>query len=303
MDPLITTILAHEGGCADRSTLLRHVSWHRLRASVREGQVARVRRDRYALPGLAAAEAGALAVGGVVSHRSAALRHRLPILSEPRRPEITVPRSRRVGRARGLDLRYRDLHPADIQDDLVTSAVRTVVDCARDLPLPEALAVADSALRTGLVSAPELVEAIPSLPRTGRRAAEAVLRHASGEAANPFESALRAIALGSVGALFVPQLEVVTREGVTLHPDLGCEELRIALEADSFAFHGGRKALAADCWRYNELAVAGWLVLRFAWEHVMHQGGWVASVIEWAVALRRGHPPPVALVRDTHPAA
>jgi hypothetical protein len=51
--------------------------------------------------------------------------------------------------------------------------------------------------------------------------------------------------------------------------------------------HGTRAAFAADCRRYDELTVLGWLVLRFAWEHVMFHRGWVADVVLRAVA-RRG---------------
>ena len=41
-------------------------------------------------------------------------------------------------------------------------------------------------------------------------------------------------------------------------------ELRVVLEADSFAWHGGRQALARVARRYNRLVVDGWAVLRFA---------------------------------------
>jgi len=44
--------------------------------------------------------------------------------------------------------------------------------------------------------------------------------------------------------------------------------------------------LTADCWRYDELTVAGWLVLRFAWEQVMFQQDWVARMVAGAVEQR-----------------
>jgi very-short-patch-repair endonuclease len=61
--------------------------------------------------------------------------------------------------------------------------------------------------------------------------------------------------------------------------DLGDRRRRIALEADSFEYHGTRRALRDDCRRYDELARAGWTVLRFAWEHVVGDPRWVASVV------------------------
>jgi hypothetical protein len=42
-----------------------------------------------------------------------------------------------------------------------------------------------------------------------------------------------------------------------------------------------------DCRRYDELVIAGWLVLRFAWEHVMFEPEWVRHTIQGAIALRR----------------
>jgi len=64
------------------------------------------------------------------------------------------------------------------------------------------------------------------------------------------------------------------------------ERLGIVLEADSFEWHGSRAALRKDARRYDQLAVRGWLVLRFAWEHVMSEQDWVRSILETAVAER-----------------
>jgi len=61
-------------------------------------------------------------------------------------------------------------------------------------------------------------------------------------------------------------------------------------EADSFEHHGHRSALVADCRRYNELVVRGWLVLRFAWEHVMFDPDWVESTLRASIAGSRHRP-------------
>lgn len=60
-----------------------------------------------------------------------------------------------------------------------------------------------------------------------------MLRSASEVAVNPFESGLRGLAIESTGPIWVPQSPLTLRSGRRLHPDAGCEELRIALEADS----------------------------------------------------------------------
>ena len=60
----------------------------------------------------------------------------------------------------------------------------------------------------------------------------------------------------------------------------------IVLEADSFEWHGGREQLVRDARRYNDLAVDGWLVLRFSYEDVMFRPGRVAEVLGAAVDAR-----------------
>ena len=66
-------------------------------------------------------------------------------------------------------------------------------------------------------------------------------------------------------------------EGV--RPDLVDVTRNLVLEADSFSWHGSRAALRQDCRRYNRLVIAGWRVLRFAWEDVMHERDQTRSVL------------------------
>lgn len=287
----VAQIIAQCGGTAARSDLVGALTSKGLTRAVRDGVLLRPRHDVYTLPGIAEAAEGALRVGGVVSHRSAALAHGWGVLHEPKQPEITVPRHRRVApaRRRGLRVHWRPLDAEDT-DEGKTAPLRTVLDCALDLDLPEALGIADSALRRGEVSREELTDAIQMLPRIGRERAAVVLRSASGLAVNPFESGLRGMAMEATGSLWVPQPSLTLRTGRLVHPDVGCEELRIALEADSHEFHKSRRDIVRDCRRYDEMTLAGWLVLRFAWEHVMFESDWVRETIAAVVDLRRVHP-------------
>lgn len=285
----LVMIVAQYGGVISRANLSRHLSRRQIALALSTGALIRVGRGTYALPGLDDARIAAIRLSGVVSHRSAALAHGWPVRSQPARPELIVPSKRKVvpARRRGVDLRWRDLDPTDLVDGWVTGALRTVVDCARDLSLPEALSVADSALRSGAVTVAELHAAGCELPRAGRKQARLVLEAASALPANPFESSLRALVLDAVGPLFEPQPTITLRGGVEVHPDLGCRSLRIALEADSHEFHTSRSQIRRDCWRYDEFTLAGWLPLRFAWDHVMHQEEWVRDVVTRGVELRR----------------
>ncbi|MFL6131664.1 MAG: endonuclease domain-containing protein [Nocardioidaceae bacterium] len=174
-----------------------------------------------------------------------------------------------------------------------TRAGRTVIDCARDLPFDEALTVADSALRHGNVTQERLLALAERVATTGRAQCLRVAREASGLAANPFESVLRAISLDIPGLRVRPQV-VIDEDGFVGRPDLVDDRSRVVLEAESFEFHGHRIALRRDCERYNALALRGWLVLRFSWEHVMHDPAYVANCLRNAAQQRplgRAAPP------------
>ena len=111
-----------------------------------------------------------------------------------------------------------------------------------------------------------------------------VAAEADGDAANPFESVLRAVARDVPGLHVQPQRLVVT-ERSNVRPDLVDVELGVILEADSFEWHGDRRALRRDARRYNLLVVDGWIVLRFAWEDVMFDQEYVRDVLVAVVSL------------------
>jgi very-short-patch-repair endonuclease len=56
------------------------------------------------------------------------------------------------------------------------------------------------------------------------------------------------------------------------------------LEADSFAHHRTRGALRRDCRRYVNLAMRGWLLLRYSWEDVILDEQWVGESLTAVIA-------------------
>src|SRR4051794_14350496 len=250
---------------------------HSLRGALDSGRIRHVGRGLYALPDLMADREAAARTGGVLSHLSAALHLGLAVLSDPDAVHVTVPRAAHRRPIAGVVVHRADL-PAAAADRVRTGPLRTALDCAASLPFPDALAVADSALRDGLVRS----EALLSAPRfrrgPGARAIRRVAEQANGTAANPFESALRAAVLDAGVRAFRPQQRVVVG-GTVRFVDLGDERRRIALEADSFAHHGSRAAPRTDCRRYDELVRHGWTGLRFAWEDVLFEPDWVSAVV------------------------
>ena len=279
MDPVVDAV-RRLGGVATRAELRSFVSKGRLRRAVAEGRVLRPRPGRYLLRDVDAARAVAHELSAVVSHRSAALAHGWKVKTLPPKPEITVPRGRKIAaeirpRARVSSL----IDPRDAAAG-VTSPVRTVVDCARHLPFDEALAIADSALRSRRVAACDLATAARQVRGPGRPRVLRVLAHASGKAANPFESVLRAIALDVPGLAAVPQLQAGD-----FRVDLGDPHLRLVIEAESWEFHGTKDGLEKDVRRYTQLAREGWTVIRFLWDDVVNHPDQVRSAIADVVAL------------------
>lgn len=270
------TALTRLGGVAPSADVRRLTSRRRLRSAVARGTVLRLSRGRYALPTASEARLAAGRLNGVVGLRSAAAHHEWPMKTQPELPEVIVPHNRKVPRPRRAGTRVLWVNLAEDQVcDGVTTPVRTVVDCARLLPFDEALAVADSALRSGLVTRAELDEV--RVRGAGAGAVRRVLAHADARAANPFESVLRALCI-EAGVEVEPQGEVVLGRDV-IHPDLVGRDRWVAIEGDSWTWHSTRKAHGRDCARYNLLALHGWSLLRFTSEQVMLDPAYVRWVL------------------------
>jgi very-short-patch-repair endonuclease len=122
----------------------------------------------------------------------------------------------------------------------------------------------------------------------GAKAARSVIAYGSGLAANPFESALRVITIEAGLTHFVPQF-VIHDGNLSWRVDLADELCRLIAEADSFAHHGSRTALARDCRRYDELTSRDWIVLRYAWDHVMFEPDWVRRTLLDTHQLRKAY--------------
>ena len=278
---VVVRVIARCGGIVDAGTLVRLTSRHAVVKAVDRKVIVRDARGRYALPTAEVGMRTANRLSAVMSHTSAAAHWGWEMKDVPVRATVTVPRNRKVSaevRA-DVDVFWRPMARGRVGSALVTSPVKTVLDCARWLSFDAALAVADSALRHRSVTRAELVKAHDSFRGHSRQHVLRVIEAADARAANPFESVLRAIGLDVPGLQLVPQVEIRTPGRRLVRPDLVDARLKIAVEADSFEHHGSRKALVLDCVRYDNLVADGWTVLRFAWEHVMHRPAWVRSTL------------------------
>lgn len=276
MDPEQT--LRTLGGVAPMHHLVKVTSRRRVRAALRDGLIERAGR-KLVLPNTTAHHRTAIGLEGVLSHLSAAQHWQWPVKWPPEQAWVTVKRKRHLDAARRgkINVVYADLEPEEIVDG-VTSPLRTVLDCAKRLPFDEALAVADSALRSGLLSTEVLVAGAARVRGRGAMSCREVACAASPQAANPFESVLRAIVLEFPEFQVEPQGRVEVR-GLELHPDLVDRENRIVFEADSHEFHTAKHDHDRDCERFTALGVGGWLVIRFSWEQVLLRPDYVRAVL------------------------
>lgn len=279
----VVVTLERMGGVATRRALVAATSRSEVDGALGSGVVVAVARGRYALAAADEAVVAAHRLSGVASHASAAVRHGWQVPVMPVLPHVTVPKGRTPTRAQraGVELHRTDLGPDDV-DGPTTSRERTLLDCLRAGSGSLGLAVADSALRDGF-GRDRLLAVARDARGPGSAQARRLAARADGRSANAFESALREITFDVSGLRVEPQVPIRAGRRFLGRPDLVDERLGLVLEADSFEWHGDRAALRRDARRYDRLVANGWLVLRFAWEDVMHDQDWVRAVLRATV--------------------
>jgi hypothetical protein len=196
------------GGVARRSALLRVVPRSDIERAVAAGQIVRDSRGLYCLADADVARRVAARLGGALCLTSAALEHGWAVKFVPDKPHVLVSRGRRLS---AVERRMAYVHIAEPANGQVrngaTTPELTLAQCSRRLPYDEALAVADSALRAGIGRSVlhRIAEGArgPGSPQVRR-----VCAHADHRAANPFESALRAIAQDVPGLEVTPQVVI-----------------------------------------------------------------------------------------------
>lgn len=274
------------GGACDRATLVDLRGRREVDTALRDGTLIRTARGRYALGTGRESIRRASGLAGVLSHRSAALHWGWEQKCVPTRPDVTVPRNRRVS----ISARERIVpHWSDLDHEDVTGMVttprRTLVDCMRNLPLDEALPIVNSALRADDFTHDEVVDLARSTRGRGRTRIQEVAALSTSRSANVFESVLHAQAALVPGLAVQAQLPLrVPGSRLVLHPDLADPVLNLALEAESFEWHGKTAALTRDCRRYNVLILMGCVLVRFSWYLVMFEPAYVHQVLIEAVA-------------------
>ncbi|MBA2389242.1 MAG: DUF559 domain-containing protein [Geodermatophilaceae bacterium] len=275
MDPSLA--LRQCGGAASYIRLRAlGVTAHSLWRARVNGEVERLRQGSYALPDAAAAMVKAVRLGGVLSCTSAARHLDLPVLIA-HEAHVTVPRAWGHARTAGVRVHRRDLIPSE-HDGVATGLTRTVLDCARELDMREALVVADAAVRSGLALR-ALQSAAMEATGPGSGAIRQVIGLVDGRAESPIETCLRLLAM----RLAVVELQV---------PIAGVGRVDmlvdgwLVLEADGFEYHSTRQHYRVDRRRANALAERGFVLLRFTYEDIVQRPDHVVQQIRLVLARR-----------------
>lgn len=235
-----------------------------------------------------------MSLGGhaVAAQRTAAVLWGMDLLVEPQHLDVHVPRDHHRPQPRGAALHRRAVPPAELVPVLglaplwVTTALQTVVDCAASRPLREAVVVADSALRKGLVTIEELVAGL-SLPPGSRYAARlrrvlALVDPASGSV---LESVLRVLFVLN-GLHPLTQVTLHGRDGYRIGTvDFWFRAARLIVECDGRRWHDPDDARDRDRVRDNETTRIGCHTLRFTWDDVLRRPGYVLSTVRDCLAL------------------
>lgn len=207
-----------------------------------------------------------------ISHGSAARLWRLPV-PDDLDPTIRLTDPALWRRGQGFLISPAPLGPAEfaaLGPIRATSAARTLVDCAREWPLVDAVVAMDAALLAQRTTAEELVGAAAAARhwRGASRAARAVAL-SDGRAESPLETRGR---LRIVGAGFpTPQLQVEIRAGGRLSGvvDAWFDEAAVAVEFDgqvkySDPWRAPQRVLWEEKRREDELRALGIRFLRLA---------------------------------------
>jgi very-short-patch-repair endonuclease len=151
----------------------------------------------------------------------------------------------------------------------VTTAARTIIDLSGRLDVPALGRLTDEGLRRRLFRIEELAECASRLRSArGRRmkVVHAVLRlriagYDPGESG--FEARVASVLTKLQGAPPVVHQHPVCIGGRNYRIDLAHPTLLLAHECDGWSFHNTRTAFSNDRARANDLAAAGWTVLRY----------------------------------------
>ncbi len=267
-----------------------------LRRAVRSGRLTRVRRGQFTTadpdPTVRAIAAAASCSGSVISHRSAALLHGLPLLGRaPDRADLTLSPPSTGDTANALVHRatLRDIDVVAKNDVPVTSVARSVADLARCSRTATAVTAIDAALHAESVGSDEITDVL-AFCRTWPRIGDA--RRALALSDGLAESALESLSRLVLARLGLPrprlQVPIVNERGVVIkRADFYWDEAGVAGEADGRLKYTDRDVLTGEKELQEECEDLGLIVVRWGWDLALRRTVLLKQRVERGLA--RGH--------------
>jgi len=235
--------------------------------------------------------AAALAVDGIVSHRSAA--ELWGLVQRSGYVELSVPKKvNRTVRPPAIVHRIGDLHPelAVAREGLrITDPIRTVIDLGLVLPwwlVHRAIATGISRKAFTVAEVRTLRDALGRPGRNGTGVVRAILDGKViplGKEESELELRFSSLARRYGLAQLQLQYEVWNAGRFVARVDAAMPALKLAIEVDGFEHHSTPEQFQHDRLRQNELVALGWTVLRFTWDDVVHRPAEVGRIIEQAI--------------------
>jgi hypothetical protein len=229
----------------------------------------------------------------VVSHLSAAALWRLPGFAE-RRVEVLAPHGKLNHRMAGVTVhesrRLPANHVASVDGLRVTTIERTLCDVAAGIRVLRLGRAVDNATTRGLTTVERLWAVWVELAAPGRRGVGAMrtvlLARGPGYVVGTTELEARFLDLIRRFGLALPTSQIdLGAEGWVGRVDFLFRASRLVVEVDGRIGHVGHLDRAKDRERDNELMTAGWRVLRFTWDDLVHRDAWVADTLQRAFAV------------------
>lgn len=254
---MLTEYMRSHGGILSRASLAAAgVDDDLIRRAVRMGELTRVRRGWYSVPGAHPDAVRAVAAGGRVTCGSALALFGIWCFDVPELHVAVDPGARR----RAVDVHFHSarLRTTRGASPAVDSPLEALERLARCAPRIGFLVAADSALNRGLVTHDQLRRALGDTTRGGR-----LLAAIDGGCESGIETIVR-VALRSRRVRRRPQIEIAGVGRV----DLVVGD-RLVIESDGFQWHRDRRAFEEDRRRDLALAARGYIVVRLTFERVL----------------------------------
>jgi very-short-patch-repair endonuclease len=167
----------------------------------------------------------------------------------------------------------------------VTSPARTLVDLAGMLDEESLEAVVEDFFHRGVTTPLAVQRCLDASGGTGRPGSHLLRALLADRDEAPLELKLEVKLwrlLRKAGMRPVRQFEVRCG-GNTYRLDFAWPKLKVAVEGDGYAAHGGRTAFVRDRRRLAALVAAGWMIVPVTWDDVTTRAGAVVETIRAAL--------------------